>query len=57
MAYRSTNAYTNTVEKSFEELSDSQLQAKLQAAQACFDTVWRTRGLRSERPCSNAQRP
>jgi len=41
MAYRSTNPFTNTVEKSFDELSDQQLQAKLQAAQACFDSTWR----------------
>jgi len=41
MAYRSTNPFTNTVEKSFDELSDQQLQAKLQAAQVCFDTTWR----------------
>jgi len=41
MAYRSTNPYTNKVEKSFEELSDEQLQAKLQGAQDCFDNVWR----------------
>jgi len=41
MAYRSTNPYTNTVEKTFDELSDQQLQAKLQAAQACFDSTWR----------------
>jgi len=41
MAYRSTNPYTHTVEKSFDELSDQQLQAKLQAAQACFEGTWR----------------
>ncbi|MEO7853782.1 MAG: aldehyde dehydrogenase family protein, partial [Rubrivivax sp.] len=41
MAYCSTNPYTNKVEKSFDELSDKQLQAKLQAAQTCFDNEWR----------------
>jgi succinate-semialdehyde dehydrogenase/glutarate-semialdehyde dehydrogenase len=41
MAYRSTNSFTNTVQKSFEELSDQQLQAKLRAAQDCFDNTWR----------------
>ena len=41
MAYRSTNPYTNTVEQSFEELSDGQLQAKLHAAQSCFENNWR----------------
>ena len=41
MAYRSTNPYTNTVEQSFEELSDGQLQAKVQAAQSCFENNWR----------------
>jgi succinate-semialdehyde dehydrogenase/glutarate-semialdehyde dehydrogenase len=41
MAYRSTNPFTNTVEQSFEELSDQQLESKLQAAQDCFDKHWR----------------
>ncbi len=41
MAYRSTNPFTNTVEKSFDELNDQQLQAKVQAAQDCFDNTWR----------------
>ena len=41
MAYRSTNPFTNIVEKSFDELSDEQLQAKVQAAQDCFDNTWR----------------
>ena len=41
MAYRSTNPFTNKVEKSFDELSDQQLEAKVQAAQACFDHSWR----------------
>ena len=41
MAYRSTNPFSNTVEQTFEELSDEQLQAKLQAAQSCFEDTWR----------------
>ena len=41
MAYRSTNPFTNTVEKSFDELNDQQLQSKVQAAQDCFDNTWR----------------
>jgi len=41
MAYRSTNPFTNKVEKSFDELSDAQLQTKLQAAQDCYDNFWR----------------
>ncbi len=41
MAYRSTNPFTNTVEKSFDEMDDQQLQAKVQAAQDCFDNTWR----------------
>jgi succinate-semialdehyde dehydrogenase/glutarate-semialdehyde dehydrogenase len=41
MAYRSTNPFTNAVEKTFDELSDQQLQAKLQTAQDCFDNTWR----------------
>ncbi len=41
MAHRSTNPFTNTVEKSFDELSDAQLQTKLQTAQDCFDNTWR----------------
>lgn len=41
MTYRSTNPFTNKVEKSFDELSDQQLQVKLQAAQDCFENTWR----------------
>ena len=41
MAYLSTNPFTNKVEKSFDELSDQQLEAKIKAAQACFDDTWR----------------
>ncbi len=45
MAYRSTNPYTNTVEKSFDDISDAQLEAKLQAAQVCFDNTWRDQSI------------
>ena len=41
MAYRSTNPFTNKVEQSFDEISDQQLEAKIKAAQACFDDTWR----------------
>ena len=41
MAYRSTNPFTNKVEQSFDELSDQQLEAKIKAAQTCFDDTWR----------------
>lgn len=41
MAYRSTNPFTNKVEQSFDEISDQQLEAKIKAAQACFDDNWR----------------
>ena len=41
MAYCSTNPFTNAVEKSFDELSDEQLQTKLQGAQSCFENSWR----------------
>lgn len=49
MAYCSTNPFTNRVEKSFEALSDPQVQAKLQAAQACFDTTWRDQSFAQRR--------
>jgi len=52
MAYRSTNPYTNKVEKSFEELSDEQLQAKLQTA---LTTSGVARVLRSESSCSSVR--
>ncbi|MEO7107516.1 MAG: NAD-dependent succinate-semialdehyde dehydrogenase [Rhodoferax sp.] len=45
MAYRSTNPFTNKVEKSFDELNDQQLQAKLQTAQDCFDNTWRDQSI------------
>ena len=53
MAYRNTN----NVELSFDELSDHQLEAKLQAAQSCFAEIWRDRSFCSERLCSSAPQP
>ena len=41
MAYQSTNPYTGKVIKTFTEISDTQLEAKLKAAQDCFDQAWR----------------
>ena len=41
MAYQSTNPYDGKVVKTFEEISDAQLEAKLQAAADCFEHEWR----------------
>ena len=41
MAYQSTNPYTGQVVKTFDELSDAQLQGKLQLAADCFENDWR----------------
>ena len=41
MAYRTINPFTNKVEKSFDELSDQQLETKIKAAQVCFESSWR----------------
>ena len=41
MAYQSTNPYDGKVVKTFEEISDAQLEAKLKAAADCFESVWR----------------
>ena len=41
MAYQSTNPYDGKVVKTFEEISDAQLEAKLKAAAECFESVWR----------------
>ena len=41
MPYQSTNPYTGTTVASFEDLSDSQLEKKLESAQGCFKDVWR----------------
>ena len=40
MAYRSVNPYDGKVLKTFEEISDEQLEGALQNAEQCFDT-WR----------------
>ena len=41
MAYQSTNPYDGKVVKTFEEISDKQLEDKLKSASNCFETVWR----------------
>ena len=41
MAYQSTNPYNGKVIKTFDEIDDTQLEAKLKAAQDCFEQVWR----------------
>ncbi len=41
MAYQSTNPYNGKVVKTFDEISDKQLEDKLKAAQDCFEQVWR----------------
>jgi succinate-semialdehyde dehydrogenase / glutarate-semialdehyde dehydrogenase len=40
MAYQSTNPYDGKVVKTFDEISDPQLEARLKAAQHCFDQDW-----------------
>ena len=42
MAYQSVNPFDNHLEKSFDEISDAQLEAKLAAAASCFVTWKRT---------------
>ena len=42
MAYQSINPFDNHLEKSFDEISDAQLEAKLAAAASCFVTWKRT---------------
>ncbi len=41
MAYQSTNPYNGKVEKTFTEINDAQLEAKLHAAQDCYENTWR----------------
>ncbi len=43
MAYQSTNPFTGKVEKSFDDISATQLEEKLNHADACFKTDWSTR--------------
>jgi succinate-semialdehyde dehydrogenase / glutarate-semialdehyde dehydrogenase len=42
MAYQSVNPFDNHLEKSFDDISDAQLESKLAAATACFATWKRT---------------
>ncbi len=41
MAYQSTNPYDGTVVKSFDDITDDQLETKLKAASDCFESTWR----------------
>ena len=41
MAYQSTNPYNGKVLQTFEQISDAQLEAKLQGASSCFESDWR----------------
>ena len=41
MTYQSTNPYNGKVLKTFEEISDAQLETKLQRAADCFENEWR----------------
>ncbi len=41
MAYQSTNPYNGKVEKTFTEINDARLEAKLHAAQDCYENTWR----------------
>ena len=43
MAYQSTNPYTGKIDKTFDDISPAQLDAKLQCADHCFKTDWRER--------------
>ena len=43
MAYQSTNPYTGKVEKTFDDINATQLEEKLQRANACFQSDWRER--------------
>ena len=42
MAYKTTNPYTGEVLKTFETLSDQELEAKLQKAQTAFESWSKT---------------
>ena len=41
MAYQSTNPYNGKVVKTFTEITDAQLEARLHAAHDCYENVWR----------------
>jgi succinate-semialdehyde dehydrogenase/glutarate-semialdehyde dehydrogenase len=43
MAYETTNPYTGKVVKTFDEISDKALEAKLKQANDCFENDWRHR--------------
>jgi succinate-semialdehyde dehydrogenase/glutarate-semialdehyde dehydrogenase len=43
MAYETTNPYTGKVVKRFDELSDKDLEARLEQANDCFENDWRKR--------------
>ena len=43
MAYETTNPYTGKVVKRFDEISDTDLEAKLKQANDCFENDWRNR--------------
>ena len=43
MAYETTNPYTGKVVKTFDEISDKDLEAKLKQANDCFENDWRNR--------------
>ena len=42
MAYQSINPYDGTILKTFEELTDKQLETAIETAAACFETWRRT---------------
>src|SRR6202167_3971794 len=42
MAYQSVNPYDGKIMKTFEELSDEQLETALETASTCFETWWHT---------------
>lgn len=41
MAYQSTNPYTAECVRTFDSLSDTELEAKLTAAQGCYEVHWK----------------
>ena len=43
MTYLSTNPYDNQITHRFDEITDAQLEEKLETAQACFATDWSQR--------------
>jgi acyl-CoA reductase-like NAD-dependent aldehyde dehydrogenase len=51
MAYQSVNPYDGKILKTFEELTDKQLETALETAATCFET-WRHTTFASERPWS-----